>query len=180
MLLRSILDERTLVNSLQTKDERGSTNSQTLASSLSLSKGTEFTNLDESRILLLQGNLADDTLLKYLPQATRWVVYETLPVVELPEWKREAVASADAVVFASTSAVDNFVKLLPQSTPSMKLRVNSSATSCLEAPQARPHTSFCIGRMTESAARKHGFETVTSDETTMDSLVKKIAEYYSK
>jgi uroporphyrinogen III methyltransferase/synthase len=172
MLLRSILDERTLVNSLQTKDERGSTNSQTLASSLSLSKGTEFTNLDESRILLLQGNLADDTLLKHLPQATRWVVYETLPVAELPEWKREAVASADAVVFASTSAVDNFVKLLPQSTV--------GATSCLEAPQARPHTSFCIGRMTESAARKQGFDTVTSDETTMDSLVKKIAEYYSK
>ncbi|WP_290961820.1 uroporphyrinogen-III C-methyltransferase [Fibrobacter sp.] len=178
-LLRSILDERTLVNSLQTKDERGSTNSQTLASSLSLSKGTEFTNLDESRILLLQGNLADDTLLKLLPQATRWVVYETLPVVELPEWKREAVESADAVVFASTSAVENFVKRMPQSTPSMKLRVNSRATSCLEAPQTRPRTSFCIGRMTESAARKHGFETVTSDETTMDSLVKKIVEYYT-
>ena len=110
------------------------------------------------RILLLQGNLADDTLLKLLPQATRWVVYETLPVVELPEWKREAVASADAVVFASTSAVENFVKMA----------------------NAQPRTSFCIGRMTESAARKHGFETVTSDETTMDSLVKKIAEYYSK
>ena len=108
------------------------------------------------RILLLQGNLADDTLLKFLPQAIRWVVYETLPVAELPEWKREAVASADAVVFASTSAVDNFVKMT----------------------NAQPHTSFCIGRMTESAARKHGFDTVTSDETTMDSLVKKIAEYY--
>ena len=190
-LLRSILDERTLVNSLQTKDERGeccetacrliaeptslgsenkdergSTNSQTLASSLSLSKGTEFTNLDESRILLLQGNLADDTLLKLLPQATRWVVYETLPVAELPEWKREAVASADAVVFASTSAVENFVKLIPQST--------EGATS-----YPIPHASFCIGSMTESAARKHGFDTVTSDETTMDSLVKKIVEYYA-
>ena len=117
------------------------------------------------RILLLQGNLADDTLLKLLPQATRWVVYETLPVAELPEWKREAVASADAVVFASTSAVENFVKLIPQST--------EGATS-YPIPQA----SFCIGRMTESAARKHGFDTVTSDETTMDSLVKKIAEYY--
>ena len=159
-LLRSILDERTLVNSLQTKDERGSTNSQTLASSLSLSKGTEFTNLDESRILLLQGNLADDTLLKFLPQATRWVVYETLPVVELPEWKREAVASADAVVFASTSAVENFVQVSRLSSLVSRL-------------------SFCIGRMTESAARKHGFETVTSDETTMDSLVKKIVEYYT-
>ena len=112
---------------------------------------------DESRILLLQGNLADDTLLKLLPKATRWVVYETLPVAELPEWKCEAVASADAVVFASTSAVENFVKMT----------------------DAHPHTSFCIGRMTEAAANKHGFETVTSYETTMDSLVKKIVEYYA-
>ena len=122
--------------------------------------------IEKSRILLLQGNLADGTLLKLLPQATRWVVYETLPVAELPEWKREAVASADAVVFASTSAVENFVKLIPQST--------EGATS-----YPIPHASFCIGRMTESAARKHGFETVTSDETTMDSLVKKIVEYYA-
>ena len=112
------------------------------------------------RILLLQGNLADDTLLKLLPQATRWVVYETLPVVELPEWKREAVAVADAVVFASTSAVENFVQVSRLSSLVSRL-------------------SFCIGRMTESAARTHGFETVTSDETTMDSLVKKIAEYYA-
>ena len=119
--------------------------------------GERGNRLEESRILLLQGNLADETLLKLLPQATRWVVYETLPVTELPEWKREAVAAADAVVFASTSAVENFVKMT----------------------DARPALSFCIGRMTENAARKHGFETVTSDETTMDSLVKKIAEYYS-
>ena len=185
MLLRSILDERTLVNSLQTKDERGecsetacrliaeptslgsenkdercSTNSQTLASTLSLSKGTEFTNLDESRILLLQGNLADDTLLKLLPNATRWTVYETLPVVELPDWKREAIASADAVVFASTSAVENFAQI-------------SSLSSFVS------RLSFCIGRMTGASAKKHGFETVTSDETTMDSLVKKIVEYYT-
>jgi uroporphyrinogen III methyltransferase/synthase len=118
------------------------------------------------RILLLQGNLADDTLLNLLPQATRWVVYETLPVAELPEWKREAVESADAIVFASTSAVENYVKLMPQST--------EGATS-----YPIPQTSFCIGRMTESAARKHGFETVTSDETTMDSLAKKIVEFYT-
>ena len=129
-------------------------------------------DLIESRILLLQGNLADDTLLKILPKATRWVVYETLPVTELPEWKREAVANADAVVFASTSAVENFVQA-----------VRSQETGCrsdADAYNLNPKTSFCIGRMTESAARKHGFETVTSDETTMDSLVKKIVEYYSR
>lgn len=114
-------------------------------------------SIEESRILLLQGNLADETLLKFLPQATRWVVYETLPVTGLPEWKLEAVSAADAVVFASSSAVENFVKM----------------------SDACPALSFCIGRMTENAACKHGFETVTSDETTMDSLVKKIAEYYS-
>ena len=114
--------------------------------------------LDESRILLLQGNLADDTLLKLLPKAIRWVVYETLPVAELPDWKREAIEGADAVVFASTSAVENYVKTVKASVP---------------------HLSFCIGRMTESSAKNHGFETVTSDETTMDSLAKKIVEYYT-
>lgn len=125
------------------------------------------------QILLLQGNLADDTLQKLLPQATRWVVYETLPVSELPEWKREAVESADAVVFASSSAVENFVKVMPQSVE------GSDSHPEPRASNLNPRTSFCIGRLTEATARKHGFETVTSDETTMDSLVKKIVEYYS-
>lgn len=116
---------------------------------------------DESRILLLQGNLADDTLLKLLPKATRWIVYETLPIAELPDWKREAIVSADAVVFASSSAVENFSSIVS---------THSENASRL---------SFCIGRITESAASKNGFETVTSDETTMDSLVKKIVEYYT-
>ncbi|WP_405323785.1 uroporphyrinogen-III C-methyltransferase [Fibrobacter sp.] len=116
---------------------------------------------DESRVLLLQGNLADDTLLKLLPKATRWTVYETLPVAELPDWKREAIASADAIVFASSSAVENFSRL----------------SSVGQSPFSR--LSFCIGCMTEASAKKHGFETVTSDETTMDSLVKKIVEYYT-
>ena len=152
-LLRSILDERTLVNSLQTRDESGI--------ALSGTRSAESKDLlDESRILLLQGNLADDTLLKLLPGATRWVVYETLPVTELPEWKKEAVENADAIVFASTSAVENFVQISRLSSLVSRL-------------------SFCIGRMTESAAKSHGFETVTSDETTMDSLVKKIVEYYT-
>ncbi len=116
----------------------------------------------ESKILLLQGNLADDTLLKYLPHATRWIVYETLPVSDLPEWKREAVATADAIVFASTSAVNNFVKM--------------SASADMEFKPL----AFCIGRMTESAAKEHGFNTVVSEETTMESLVKKIVEYFGR
>lgn len=152
--------------------------------------------VDHSRILLLQGNLADDTLLKLLPQATRWVVYETLPVAELPEWKREAVAGADAVVFASTSAVENFCSVILSYTTlgasplsgSYALWVGERSSeskdlnreSLTTPASCSPRLAFCIGRMTESAARKHGFETVTSDETTMDSLVKKIVEHYKK
>jgi uroporphyrinogen III methyltransferase/synthase len=163
---------------------------------LSGERSSESKDLIESRILLLQGNLADDTLLKLLPQATRWVVYETLPVAELPEWKREAVVGADAVVFASTSAVENFCSVIlsyttlgasplsgsyalwvgERSSESKNLNRESLTTPAF----CSPRLAFCIGRMTESAARKHGFETVTSDETTMDSLVKKIVEHYKK
>ena len=155
-------------------------------SGINSERSSESKDLIESRILLLQGNLADDTLLKLLPQATRWVVYETLPVAELPEWKREAVESADAIVFASTSAVENFCSVIlsgVRSTESKDLNRDSSTTPNGFAQNDNnacyPRKSFCIGRMTESAAQKHGFETVTSDETTMDSLVKKIAEYYA-
>ena len=123
--------------------------------------------VDSGKVLLLQGNLADDTLVEMLPQATRWIVYETLPVKEIPEWKREAVAAADALVFASSSAVENFVKALPVGDT-----VPESAPT--------PRLAFCIGPMTEATARKNGFETVSSDETTVDSLVKKIAEYYAR
>ena len=166
MLLRSILDERTLVNSLQTRDESGV--------GLSGARSAESKDLlDESRILLLQGNLADDTLLKLLPGATRWVVYETLPVTELPEWKKEAVENADAIVFASTSAVENFIAATSDVIPA------TCAEHCRSEAGISSRLAFCIGRMTESAAKSHGFETVTSDETTMDSLVKKIVEYYT-
>ena len=166
-LLRSILDERTLVNSLQMRDESGV--------ALSGTRSAESKDLlDESRILLLQGNLADDTLLKLLPGATRWVVYETLPVTELPEWKKEAVESADAIVFASTSAVENFIAATSDVIPA------TSAEHCRSEAGISSRLAFCIGRMTEAAAKSHGFETVTSDETTMDSLVKKIVEFYSR
>ena len=146
---------------------------------LSGERSSESKDLIESRILLLQGNLADDTLLKLLPQATRWVVYETLPVAELPEWKREAVAGADAVVFASTSAVENFCSVILSGERSSESKDLNRESLTMPA-SCSPRLAFCIGRMTESAARKHGFETVTSDETTMDSLVKKIVEHYKK
>ena len=104
------------------------------------------------------------------------------------------MASADAVVFASTSAVENFCKVMlnnderhsephrgEESRPEAKCGPGSFGP--LQVPQdddlgGLPHKSFCIGRMTQSAASKHGFETITSDETTVDSLVKKIVDTF--
>ena len=124
------------------------------------------------RILLLQGNLADETLLKLLPKATRWIVYETLPAKGIPAWKREAIGTADAVVFASSSAVEAFVANTKAS--------DENALEDAAVDAGIPKRAFCIGRLTEATARKNGFETITSDETSMDSLVKKIAEFYSR
>jgi len=145
--------------------------------------------IDESRILLLQGNLADDTLTTLLPKATRWVVYETLPVATMPDWKREAVAGADAVVFASSSAVENFAKCLNADAvamPAQSVTCHSGRSTKYEAEESNveesssaPKLAFSIGRLTTATAQKYGFEVVESDETSMDSLVKKIEEYFA-
>ena len=132
--------------------------------------------------LLLQGNLADETILKLLPKATRWVVYETLPAASMPDWKREAVAGADAVVFASSSAVESFAKATATDCVAKESTFNNVIARNDSDEAIQPHVprlAFSIGRLTTATAKKHGFEVVESDETTMDSLVKKIAEYYS-
>jgi len=126
----------------------------------------------DARILLLQGNLADDTLTSLLPKATRWVVYETLPVATMPDWKREAVATADAVVFASSSAVENFVK-------TVGCHCETVLTQESRNSYLIPRICFSIGRLTSATAKKYGFEVIESEETTMDSLVKKIGEYFA-
>ncbi|MCQ2064103.1 MAG: uroporphyrinogen-III C-methyltransferase [Fibrobacter sp.] len=148
-----------------------------------LAKIAQSSNLEPgASTLLLQGNLADDTLTTLLPKVTRWVVYETLPAKTLPDWKREAVAAADAVVFASSSAVENFAKVIQYGSVESHAELDSaSASPCLEpqAPCPAPRTCFSIGRMTTATAKKYGFDVIESDETTMDSLVKKIAEYYA-
>jgi len=147
-------------------------------------KRVEGSSIDESRILLLQGNLADDTLLKLLPKATRWVVYETLPVATMPDWKREAVADADAVVFASSSAVENFAKCMNAAAVTMPPQSGTChserSTKCeVEESSSAPRLAFSIGRLTTATAKKYGFEVIESEETTMDSLVKKIGEYFA-
>ena len=108
---------------------------------------------------------------KLLPKATRWIVYETLPVTAMPGWKYDAVATADAVVFASSSAVENFVKVIAAGT-SMYVTPAEVGVGC-------PKLAFSIGRLTTATARQHDFDVEESEETSMDSLVKKIVEYYS-
>ena len=113
----------------------------------------ENADIKNDRVLLLQGNLADDSLPGLLPGAVRWTVYRTLPARELPEWKREAAAGADAAVFASGSAVRAFAAL------------------CAPRPGSR---AFCIGEITAAEARRAGFEPVVADSPSVASLVEKI------
>lgn len=146
------------------------------------SERSEESSLDESRILLLQGNLADETMLKLLPKATRWVVYETLPTASMPDWKREAVAGADAVVFASSSAVEAFAKataICGTEGKTLHSELSPRHSELSEESSAVPALAFSIGRLTTATAKKYGFEVIESEETSMNSLVKKIAEYYS-
>ncbi|MCQ2092068.1 MAG: uroporphyrinogen-III C-methyltransferase [Fibrobacter sp.] len=148
----------------------------------SLDEDDRGSSIDESRILLLQGNLADETILNLLPKATRWVVYETLPAASMPDWKREAVAGADAVVFASSSAVEAFAKataICGTEGKTLHSELSPRHSELSEESSAVPALAFSIGRLTTATAKKYGFEVVESEETTMDSLVKKIAEYYS-
>lgn len=119
--------------------------------------GKTLCELGCKNVLLIQGNLADDTLIKYLPKAKRWIVYKTLSIDALPDWKLEAVSNANAVVFASSSAVNSF-----------------NAIVC-----NAPKIAFCIGDITAATAKNCGFETIVSDETSVDSLVKKVVEFFA-
>lgn len=173
------LQERGLFCDYVPEDHTGEGLGKLLASACH-SERSEESSLDESRILLLQGNLADDTMTTLLPKATRWVVYETLPVAAMPDWKREAVAGADAVVFASSSAVEAFAKATAIcDTEGANRHSERSEESSLEKSCAIPPLAFSIGRLTTATAKKYGFEVIESEETTMDSLVKKIVEYYA-
>ena len=107
------------------------------------------------RVLVARAAVARDLLPDALAERG-WTVevveaYRTVPAVWSDD-RRESVSSADAIAFASSSAVRNFAAAV--------------------APDDRPPVALAIGPITAATATECGFrEVVEADEHTVDGLV---------
>ena len=134
--------------------------------------GEEITDVDNTRVLLPRGNLADDTL----PAALRArgafvdevVVYRTVPgpgIAAIVAGVRES--AVDALLFASASAVRFVADALVADTASTGLR------------RQRWPVAACLGPVTASAARACGFQSViVADDATQNELIDAVARWF--
>ena len=134
--------------------------------------GEEITDVDNTRVLLPRGNLADDTL----PAALRArgafvdevVVYRTVPgpgIAAIVAGVRES--AVDALLFASASAVRFVADALVADTASTGLR------------RQRWPVAACLGPVTASAARVCGFQSViVADDATQNELIDAVARWF--
>ena len=134
--------------------------------------GQEITDVDNTRVLLPRGNLADDTL----PAALRArgafvdevVVYRTVPgpgIAAIVAGVRES--AVDALLFASASAVRFVADALVADTASTGLR------------RQRWPVAACLGPVTASAARACGFQSViVADDATQNELIDAVARWF--
>ena len=134
--------------------------------------GEEITDVDNTRVLLPRGNLADDTL----PAALRArgafvdevVVYRTVPgpgITAIVAGVRES--AVDALLFASASAVRFVADALVADTASTGLR------------RQRWPVAACLGPVTASAARACGFQSViVADDATQNELIDAVARWF--
>ena len=134
--------------------------------------GEEITDVDNTRVLLPRGNLADDTL----PAALRArgafvdevVVYRTVPgpgIAAIVAGVRES--AVDALLFASASAVRFVADALVADTASTGLR------------RQRWPVAACLGPVTASAARTCGFQSViVADDATQNELIDAVARWF--
>ena len=134
--------------------------------------GEEITDVDNTRVLLPRGNLADDTL----PAALRArgafvdevVVYRTVPgpgITAIVAGVRES--AVDALLFASASAVRFVADALVADTASTGLR------------RQRWPVAACLGPVTASAVRACGFQSViVADDATQNELIDAVARWF--
>ena len=134
--------------------------------------GEEITDVDNTRVLLPRGNLADDTL----PAALRArgafvdevVVYRTVPgpgIAAIVAGVRES--AVDALLFASASAVRFVADALVADTASTGLR------------RQRWPVAACLGPVTAGAAQACGFQSViVADDATQHELIDAVARWF--
>ncbi len=129
------------------------------------SLGEELPAKSGDRILLLRSEEANPVLKEKLEERGASVreapIYRTLSVSgQTPE-----LAEADAIVFASPSAVRSFCSLVTEE----------------KLLKLRQLTAVCIGPVTEAAARENGFRnTLTPESFTLDGVVEAISRMPSR
>lgn len=118
------------------------------------------------RVLLLRADMGDDQLVTTLKrrgfQVTDLTMYRTSAVEgDGEEAMGKAVAGADAIVFASPSAVEAFMRRFESAAKGQALNKRLLAV--------------CIGPVTAKAARQRGFERVIAPKThTIEGLVSEL------
>jgi len=134
--------------------------------------GEESVDVDNARILLPRGSLADDTLPATLRARGAFVdeivVYRTVPGPGIPDIAAGVRESAvDALLFASASAVRFVADALAADTATTGLR------------RQRWPVAACLGPVTASAARACGFQSViVADDTTQNDLIDAVARWF--
>jgi len=116
-------------------------------------------------LLILRADVGDPEVVATLERGgfrvTDLTVYRTSPVAGNEEEGEPALRDADAIVFASPSAVEAFMR-----------RLDSDA-----AASAMRLLAICIGPVTAKAAREHGFERIVTPEThTIESVVRALGD----
>lgn len=104
----------------------------------------------EARPVLAEGLLERGFVVDVVP------AYETVPP-DVPAGSLADIAGADAVAFASSSAVTNFVAAVPEA--------------------SRPEVAVAIGPISAATARDAGFEVVEAAQHDLDGLVAAVLEW---
>lgn len=112
----------------------------------------------EDNVILLRGNISDNDIIKVFDNRginyKNYVVYETEYIDGLPKVEKDHY---DYITFTSKSCVDGFVKT--------QGKVDFGG-----------YRALCIGHKTAELAEEFGFDTIVSDEATIDMMIKKLVE----
>lgn len=126
---------------------------------LSKSLGEELPSREGKTVLLLRADIADPVLANLLHERGFRVHEHPIYRTTHPTHETERLTGADAVTFASASAVDGFCRALPDE----------------ELARLKEKRAFCIGPVTAEAAKQHGFRnTVVPSVYTFDALLEEI------
>jgi uroporphyrinogen III methyltransferase/synthase len=142
---------------------------------------------ENERVILLRSKMGTDEVTKPLEEAkinfTDIPIYDTFPEAgrSAPEYLDIIREDLDWLIFTSASTVEGFVKLFgPERIKSLNAKGPKVEGPKVEGPKVEGPKVLCIGRQTAEAAEKHGMNTYTSKNATLESMVEKLKEVRGK